>query len=157
MGKFNMQDDRNRLKELARQKKEKTLAKDKAQRSNLKWKGAEDSHVKKLTSHKKLRTSIEEVGVELAGMKSTSELVVSVSDKDKGKEIIQGLGKISKSSSNSIKLKPFIDDTVQAFSQSILEKLSSPQTDSQKFRLSFNKLAMIIFSNFKSVKSIQTL
>lgn len=147
MGKYNMQDDRERLKAIARKKKEnkeKALKKDKPQELNLKRKGTEGDQVRKSASVKKPRASNEGDEVDPAqGL--TTAIVESGAEQDRSKEIVSEPRKMTKSSSASLKLKPFLDDVVQAFSRSTAGKSSSPQTDSEKFLLAFNQSAMVSF------------
>lgn len=70
-------------------------------------------------------------------------MVVAGSSKEKEKEIARGAKRGARSSSDSAKIKLFIDDVVQVLGQTPSKKLTSPQTDSQKFRLAFNKSAMV--------------
>lgn len=86
--------------------------KEKSQCSNLKWEETEANQVKESTSSKKLRTLNEKANVEPVGKKSTSGLVVVGSPQNKGNEVIHVIGKVTQSSSNVVKLKPFSDDVV---------------------------------------------
>lgn len=87
MGKYNMPDDRERLKAIARKKKEKALEKVKLQGSNLKRKGIEGDPIRKSTSIKKLRASNEGDGVDpVQGL--TPAIVVSGVEEDKGKGLL---------------------------------------------------------------------
>lgn len=106
--------------------------------------GGEGGQVKKSISTKKPRESNEEDGVRPAKC-STLAIIVSGVDQGKGKEVAPEPRKVTKSSSASLKLKPFIEDVVQAFPRSTLGKSISPPTDLEKFCLAYNQSAMVSF------------
>lgn len=122
--------------------KEKATAREKDLGLTSKRKESDAARTRKPTLVKKARSLMEGSEVKLKEKDSTSNLVTVDPAKDKGKELVQEK-EVSKSPSDSIKLKPFIDDVVQAFARSSSEKSTSPQTDSQKFHLAFNKSAMV--------------
>lgn len=87
MGKFNMGDDRNRLKEIARKKKEKAAEKEKekAAASNLKPKDPGLTPSRRSNSSKKLKHPIKVESVDSEEDQKALWIVVAELPKEKGK------------------------------------------------------------------------
>lgn len=112
MGKFNMADDRSRLKELARKKNEKAAEreKEKATAVSSKRKETASNPTTKPSSNKKMKAIVSTAENELKGDRTGQHVAEIESSKDKGQGTTQEIEKNVRSNSGLVKLKPFIDD-----------------------------------------------
>lgn len=116
-----------------------SMSKGNALASSLKMEESES------TLAKRLRPSTKLAGVESSIERSIPSSVMVDQSTDLGKGFVEGTGDAVKTTSNAVKLKPFFEEITKAFSGSTSDELNPASSGAQKFRLSFNKAAMVRF------------
>lgn len=122
-----------------------SMSKGNALASSLKMEESESTLAKKSTLAKRLRPSTKLAGVESSIERSIPSSVMVDQSTDLGKGFVEGTGDAVKTTSNAVMLKPFFEEVTKAFSGSTSDELNPASSGAQKFRLSFNKAAMVRF------------
>lgn len=144
MGKFNMKEDKEKLKAMVRSSKDKASA--------MKRKEPDSTVPKKSSNIKKSKSTHGKVGVEPITKKTLATSSGVDPSLDKGKEIVVMTDDVDRSNSPKVKLRPFFNEVAKALSESAAERSAPDNPDmTQRFRLSFNNAAKVRCINFDTM------
>lgn len=148
MGKFSLQDDKEKIKAAARSKKERASGKGTGSSSGSKRKESGEPSIKQPKATKKPRTDDEPAGVERGKKKVRHDSVAAKPPTSKGKEIVGAAGSVEGTASESIRMKDFLDEVSKAFNRSSFEESTPPDSNRAKFGLSFNKIISVRYKQY---------
>lgn len=143
MGKFNVKDNKDRFKAMARSKKGKETGKGVG--SSSKQKDQENEQDKKQKSWKKLWIDTDPAEVEPSKkMPSPGFVVVSLPAGEATSSVqeVEPLGEIAL---EPLRIKEFLSEVLKAFLKSSFDESASSDSNRAKFQLSFNRVISVIY------------
>lgn len=143
MGKFNVKDDKDRFKAMARSKKGKETGKGVG--TSSKQKDPENEQVKKQKTSKKLRTDTDPAEVEPSKKRPSSGFVVVGLPAGEAATTAQEVEPIGEATPEPLRIKEFLSEILKAFLKSAFNESTSSDSNRAKFQLSFNRVISVIY------------